>query len=47
VGYVNVGYAILFTLVFLFFRTQMYAFFPPKVIYLVALFTGIVAAIRG
>jgi hypothetical protein len=47
VGYVNVGYAILLTLVFLFFGTQMYLFFAPQVVYLVALFTGIVAAIRG
>jgi hypothetical protein len=47
VGYVNIGYGILFMLVFLLFRTQMYEFFPPQVIYMVALFTSIVVVRRG
>jgi hypothetical protein len=47
VGYINVGYAILFVLVFILFRTQMYELFPPQVIYLVASFTGIMAIRRG
>jgi hypothetical protein len=47
VGYVNVGYGILFLLVFVLFRAQIYEFFPPQVIFLVATFTGIVAIRRG
>jgi hypothetical protein len=47
VGYVNVGYAILFILLFILFRAQMYEFFPPQAIYLVASVTGIVAFRRG
>jgi hypothetical protein len=47
VGYINLGYAVLFVLVFIIFRAQMYEFFPPQVIFLVATFTGIVAIRRG
>ena len=47
VGYVNVGYATLFVVAFVLFRSQMYEFFPPQAIYLVASFTGIVAIRRG
>lgn len=46
-GYINLGYGILFVLVFLIFRTQMYEFFPPQVIYMTTLFTSIVAVRRG
>ncbi len=47
VGYVNMGYAILFALIFLLFRARMYEFFPPQAIYVVAFFTGIVSIQRG
>jgi hypothetical protein len=47
VGYVNVGYAILFVLTFILFRARMYEFFAPQIIYLVASFTGIVSIRRG
>jgi len=47
VAYVNVGYAILFVLVFLLMGTKMFEVFPPQVIFLVSLFTGIVAVRRG
>lgn len=47
VGYVNIGYGVLFMLAFLAFGTGMYDFFPPQVIYLVALFAGVIALKRG
>jgi hypothetical protein len=47
VGYTNLGYAILFVSIFIIFRARMYEFFPPQVIYLVAVFTGVEAIRRG
>lgn len=47
VGYVNIGYAVLLMLALALFHEQVYASFPPQVVYLIALFGGIAAAIRG
>jgi hypothetical protein len=43
VGFVNLGYALLFLVAFLVLRSQMFEFFPPQVVFLVSLPMGIVA----
>ena len=43
VAYVNVGYALLFVVAFILVGSALYDSFPPQIVYVVSLATGIVA----